>query len=152
MEGLMHDRFIIEDIFKATPQLEGHHFNYWMGRSVGINNAFAAIRLGRRYIVLDPFWVQDHWARIFIIGHELGHHVCGHTAGVMRESPWPKELEADRFSGMVIHAMEQAGYVTLQDALGNGMAMLSEQGSTSHPPRSSELRLRWKATTTALLA
>ena len=137
MEGLMHDRFIMEDILNAVPELKEHPLNFWNGRSFDPSvNAFAAIRFGgRRYIVLNPAWLHDHWARIFVLGHELGHHICGHTAGLMRERPWERELEADRFSGMIIRAMEQSGNLTFQEAVGNAMEFLGEQGSVSHPPR-----------------
>lgn len=138
-EGLMHDVFIMEDIYSSTPGLP-KAFNLRMGRSAGINNAFAAIYNGSRYIVIDPAWLQDHWARIFVIGHELGHHVCGHTAGIMAAQPWEKELEADRFAGMLVGAMENAGHVTFDAAINNAMAYLAEEGSSSHPPRSLRLK------------
>jgi hypothetical protein len=137
MEGLMHDRFIMEDILKAIPELQEHPLNFWNGRSIDPSvNAFAAIRLGRRYIVLNPAWIQDHYARIFILGHELGHHICGHTAGIMRDQPWEKELEADRFAGMIIRAMERSGNGSYQVAINNAMEVLSEYGSATHLPRS----------------
>jgi hypothetical protein len=139
MEGLMHDWFIIEDIYSAMDSLP-KNFGLRMGRSVGINNAFAAIRGNWRYIVIDPAWLQGHYARIFVIGHELGHHICGHTAGVMRDSPWDKELEADRFAGTVIRAMEKKGMTTLQEAVGNAMEYLSQFPSATHPPR--EMRIQ----------
>ena len=139
MEGLMHDWFIIEDIFSAMDGLP-KGLNLRMGRAAGIDNAFAAIRNNSRYIVIDSVWIQDHYSRIFVIGHELGHHVCGHTAGMMRGQPWDKELEADRFAGAVIRAMENKGVTTFQQAVGNAMEYLSENGSATHPPRAMRIQ------------
>lgn len=139
MEGLMHDWFIIEDIYGAMNGLP-KGFSLRMGRAVGINNAFAAIRYNWRYIVVDPMWIQDHNSRIFVIGHELGHHMCGHTAGTMSDRPWDKELEADRFAGAVIRAMENKGGITFQEAVGNAMEYLSENGSATHPPRAMRIQ------------
>lgn len=139
MEGLMHDWFIIEDIYGAMNSLP-KGFSLRMGRAVGINNAFAAIRYNWRYIVVDPMWIQDHYSRIFVIGHELGHHMCGHTAGMMSDRPWDKELEADRFAGAVIRAMENKGGTTFQEAVGNAMEHLSENGSATHPPRAMRIQ------------
>jgi len=139
MEGLMHDWFIIEDIYGAMGTLP-KDFRLRMGRAVGIDNAFAVIRENWRYIVIDPSWLQGHYARIFVIGHELGHHICGHTAGLMLSQPWDRELEADRFAGAVIRVMEQKGNTTFQEAVGNASAYLSNFPSATHPPK--EMRLQ----------
>lgn len=140
MEGMMHDWFIIEDIYKAMSNLP--KIPLTMARSGGIGNAFAVIRRSddARLIVIDPIWLQGNPERIFVIAHELGHHVCGHTAGLMMNRPWDKELEADRFAGAVIKAMEMNSMTTLNDALGSARSYLSKFPSATHPPR--DLRIQ----------
>lgn len=147
-EGLMHDYFIFEDVLGAG--VKGQ-IPVTFGRSIGIGNAFAVIYKEQRYIVQDPGWTvsfgDNQAKRILVLSHELGHHLCGHTEGAMQDSPWDKELEADRFAGMVIKRMDmkaqepaRPGYGQVQpDPLLPGVLkaageLFSETGSRTHPP------------------
>jgi hypothetical protein len=77
-----------------------------------------------------------------VLGHEVGHHVCGHTVGVNATRPWEKELEADSVAGNIVRNMEQAAAdgnvwasVSLDEIIAAANAIYSEQGSPTHPPR-----------------
>ena len=136
-EGIMHDWFIVQDIVKAGPGLK---INFVMGRTADIPNAYATIYFisGKpiRYIVINPGWYIDHYARIYVIGHEMGHHVCGHQEGVMANDPWARELEADRFSGMILRHMESTNTLNFSDTLQRSLQYIDENPSPTHPPRS----------------
>src|SRR5262245_6407287 len=75
---------------------------------------------------------------MFVMGHELGHHICGHTAVSHTNAPWADELEADQFAGLTIRENEKQGGgwgLTLNDALGYARELLSGGGpGTTHPP------------------
>lgn len=115
-----------------------------MGASDDIGtNAFAAIYDGKRYIVIGGPLRSNYAMMTLVMGHELGHHVCGHTAGAMQQDPWAKELEADTFAGLVVRRMEQhgGGYgLDLQDALTYASQILGPAGSPSHPPLDQRLQ------------
>lgn len=82
-----------------------------------ISNALAITYNGNRYILYDKKFMQliaqytNNWSNIFILAHEVGHHINGHTrdaalAGVLSDSSLEKqrqeELEADKFAGFVL--------------------------------------------------
>src|SRR5262245_62583537 len=56
-------------------------------------------RGGSSYIVWDPSWGTGTGFSYYVLGHEIGHHVCGHTIAGYTKSPHERELEADRFAG-----------------------------------------------------
>jgi len=76
-----------------------------------IPNVEADIRHHQRYIIYNPEFVsqvnklaKNKWASIFIIAHEIGHHLDGHTLKAMKTQP-ELELEADEFAGFVLCKM-----------------------------------------------
>jgi hypothetical protein len=84
------------------------NFKVKTGRVVNVE---ADIRHRQRYIVYNPQFVidvnkvaQNKWASIFIIAHEIGHHLNGHTLKAMRKQS-ECELEADEFGGFVLCKM-----------------------------------------------
>ena len=111
-----------------------------IGRSAGINNAIAGFHNGSRMIVHDPQWAKAGTAESYLmLGHEIGHHFCGHTLKSYDGSPHEKELEADRFAGASIKRFEiYHGRPFLADALKAGARLFSE-GDRSHPPRAARL-------------
>jgi hypothetical protein len=108
-----------------------------IGRSVGFNNAVALFNSGSRMIIHDPEWTKSANAEFYlVIGHEAGHHFCGHTLSTFQGSPQEAELEADRFSGASIKRFEVwHGKAFLNDALKAAARLYSASGSRSHPPR-----------------
>lgn len=112
-----------------------------IGRSTGFDNAVALFHDGSRMIIVDPEWARSATAESYLVlGHEAGHHFCGHTIKNARESPQDEELEADRFSGASIRRFEvYHGKVFLRDALEAAARLYSASGSRSHPPRAARL-------------
>ena len=82
-----------------------------------INNALAVTFKGDRFILFDGKFMRDitqltnSWANMFILAHEVGHHINGHTrdfflATVLDdqslEDRRKEELEADEFAAFVV--------------------------------------------------
>jgi|GEM_PF-3317800 len=93
--------------------------------------AFATIRNNQRYIVYDRkdfSWSegQASWEDLWVMGHEVGHHVATHVA-VDEYSQHQQELEADRFGG---YALSRLGA-----PLSAALAIFSgdHPGSATHP-------------------
>ena len=111
-------------------------------------NAFAVVHQGEPYVLFDA----DIWGRagggvlkeMVLYGHELGHHICGHLKGAMRDQPWNKELEADRFAGAAIRAYVEAGFNTADDNVNHDTMIQAvnavfiaagvQRGGPTHPP------------------
>ncbi|MEZ0609699.1 M48 family metalloprotease [Fibrella sp. WM1] len=104
-------------------------------------NCFAAVMNGQRFILYDGVFMQQledetetDWSAVSIMAHEIGHHLQGHTLN-SGGSSHQKELEADRFSGFVLH---QLG-ATLNEATVAIRTIGSYSASSSHPGRTSRL-------------
>lgn len=80
-------------------------------KSGKVLNVEADIRRGHRYITYNPEYInalnklaKDKWASVFILAHEIGHHLNGHTI-LKGDRPPSIELEADEFAGFILHKM-----------------------------------------------
>ncbi len=102
-----------------------------------VPNVEATIKHHERYILYNPGFVnkvnevtKDKWASIFILAHEVGHHLDGHTEAGLRSCP-AIELEADQFAGFVLCRM---GATLQQSQL--AMYYISDMASSkTHPGR-----------------
>jgi len=102
-----------------------------------VPNVEATIKHHERYILYNPEFVnkvnevtKDKWASIFILAHEVGHHLDGHTAAGLKSCP-AIELEADQFAGFVLCKM---GATLQQSQL--AMYYISNMASSkTHPGR-----------------
>jgi hypothetical protein len=111
-------------------------------RSSNFNNALALVRdEGGRMIIYDPEWAKSATAEAYLVlGHEAGHHFCGHTISDFQGSPKERELEADRFSGASIKRFEvYHGRAFLDAAIAAAEKLYSEQGSRTHPTRAARI-------------
>lgn len=110
-------------------------------RSIGLGDAAAVYRDGFRTIVYDPIWAKTASAEFYLaLGHEAGHHFCGHTLGQSAKSQWEKELEADRFGGASIRRFEvYHGRSFIREVMEAAISKYPESGSNSHPPRTQRL-------------
>lgn len=125
-----------EKIISAVMDVIGLHPNFKV--KVGhVPNVEADIRHRQRYIIYNPKFVtqvnkitKNKWASIFIIAHEIGHHLNGHTLHGMKTQPL-LELEADEFAGFVLCKMG----ASLEDAQLVMHYIASMDGSKSHPGR-----------------
>ncbi len=112
-----------------------------------INNAVALTLNGVRYIMYDPEFMTslsygENWTNKFILAHEVGHHINGHTVDVLAANSSNKvslstsriqELEADEFAGFVLGRLG----ATLSDALSGVQSLSDEDDSYSTHPRRS---------------
>lgn len=115
-----------------------------------INNAIALTFNGVRYIMYDPEFMKtlsqgDKWSNMFILAHEVGHHINGHTVDVLASNSSnqvslstsrTQELEADEFAGFVLGRLG----ADLSDAL-SGVELLPDEDDTysTHPRRSKRI-------------
>ncbi|WP_394334406.1 M48 family metalloprotease [Spirosoma rigui] len=101
------------------------------------DNCFATVLKGQRFIVYDGAFMQKieeetetDWSAISIMAHEIGHHLQGHTIDGQGGQP-QKEIEADKFSGFVLH---QLG-ASLEESLVAVRALGNERATPTHPAR-----------------
>ncbi len=82
-----------------------------------INNALAITYKGERYILYDRNFLNtleelsNNWSSTFILAHEIGHHINGHTRDFLisnvldnqsLEDRRKEEIEADEFAGFIV--------------------------------------------------
>lgn len=140
----------VENLRLGAP--EAVHAIGWIANAIGVRPAFevlagdfthggiamAATRGKKRYVVYDTKWFRFSdkkvgWYEVFILAHEIGHHIHGHTHG-FKPSRHGGELDSDRFAGWVVARLGGS----LDQAL-SFMPYLSDAGSLSHPPRSERI-------------
>ena len=102
-----------------------------------VPNVEATIKHHERYILYNPEFVtqvneatKDKWASIFILAHEVGHHLEGHTEAGLKSRP-AIELEADQFAGFVLCKMG----ATLQQSQLAMYYISNVTSSKTHPGR-----------------
>lgn len=110
-------------------------------RAANVPNAAAVLLKGKRFILYNPEYMNkinartgSNWAAISIFAHEIGHHLNGHTLDNVGSRP-QTELEADEFSGFVLHKMG----ASLTDAQAVMALIASLKGSHSHPAKADRL-------------
>jgi len=143
------------------PPLEAKRIIEWISNAIGVRPEFeileadfsrggiaaAATRGTRRYVIYDKKWFTFEkntvaWYSVFILAHEIGHHIHGHTHG-FKPSRHQGELDSDRFGGWIVARLGGR----LDQAL-SFMPYLSEAGSISHPPRGKRIEATiagWRA-------
>jgi len=121
----------IESILKFTGIPANFEFY-----SANVNNAFATIIDGKRYIIYDPnlFYSTDqnsstYWSSMSILAHEIGHHLSGHTLNKTNNPVF--ELEADKFSGFILYKMG----ASLEQAKIAMLKLGAETDSETHPAK-----------------
>lgn len=126
----------VEQILKYT----GLSKNFVV-RAADVPNAMAIIQGQTRYILYNQTFmmqvsntVNTDWAAKSILAHEIGHHLQGHTITSAGSRP-DLELQADRYSGFVLQKMG----ATVDDAQSAMRSLGSEQGTSTHPPKSARL-------------
>lgn len=114
------------------------NFEILSGEFSGGCIALAGVSDGKRYIVYDnaEFGWGDgrvHWYEIGIAAHEVGHLLMSHWLDGLGSRPY-KELQADMFAGRAVARLGGS----LSQAL-SWTTLVSEQGSSSHPPRADRI-------------
>ncbi|HET9826479.1 MAG TPA: hypothetical protein VFP87_14165 [Chitinophagaceae bacterium] len=110
-------------------------------REAHVPNVEAKIRHRERYILYNPGFInqvneatRNKWASIFILAHEVGHHLEGHTLLDISSRP-DIELEADEFAGFALCKMG----ATLQQAQLAMYYISTAAPSKTHPGRADRL-------------
>jgi tetratricopeptide (TPR) repeat protein len=72
-------------------------------------NATAVFWKNKRFIILDEYYLSSlskndqYWFYLFVLSHEIGHHLYGHMFEKSNlEKSRNEELQADRFAGLMI--------------------------------------------------
>jgi hypothetical protein len=97
---------------------------------------------GQRYIFYNSTFMRElgartskYWSLVFVIAHEVGHHIAGHLdfAGQNHRV----ELEADRYAGFILGRMGATHQeaIAAVDGIGSGAA------SATHPPRDQRIQI-----------
>ena len=80
-------------------------------KAADVLNVEAVIKHGERLIKYNPAFItalnneaKDQWASVFVLAHEIGHHLNGHTL-LKNNRPPSIELDADEFAGFVMNKM-----------------------------------------------
>lgn len=117
-----------------------------------INNAIAVTFKGNRYILYDKKFMQlitnytNNWANLFILAHEVGHHINGHTrdaalSAILDDTSLAKqrqeELDADKFAGFVLAKLGASLNQTI--AAIDLMATNSDDRYSTHPNKNKRL-------------
>jgi hypothetical protein len=97
---------------------------------------------GQRYIFYNSTFMRElgartrqFWSQVFVIAHEVGHHIAGHLdfAGQNHRV----ELEADRYAGFILGRMG----ATHDEAIAAIGAIGTGAGSSTHPPRDQRVQI-----------
>ena len=110
--------------------------------AANVPNAEALIIDGKRYIHYNPLYInkiqkesKTYWSMIFVLAHEIGHHVNFHTLdSADMEKRQLEELDADKTAGCAL-----AHLGAPREELEKITNALNETGDKSHPPRSARL-------------
>ncbi|MEP6711491.1 MAG: hypothetical protein ABJA37_03695 [Ferruginibacter sp.] len=115
--------------------------NFNLKEQNGIQNAYATISRGQRFIVYDNNFLEDvdeyaktKWASVSIMAHEMGHHYYNHVVSG-QGSNVASEIEADAFSGYML----QKEGATLMQALAAMKAIGSDKQTQTHPAKNDRL-------------
>ena len=129
-----------EKIITGIMDVVGLESNFKI-KIANVPNVEANIRHHQRYILYNPEFIrqvniatQDKWASIFILAHEIGHHLNGHTILGINSRP-EIELEADQFAGFVLCKMG----ATLGQAQLAMHYISNREASKTHPARMDRL-------------
>ena len=142
------DRFVLEPDIEAQKTIDD------ICRKIGVSskniileasnvpNAEALIKDGKRYIHYNPLYInkiqkesKTYWSMIFVLAHEIGHHINFHTLdSVDMEKRQLEELDADKTAGCAL-----AHLGAPREELEKITNALNETGDKSHPPRSARL-------------
>lgn len=128
-----HAERVVDRILKPIGLLR----NFKVIECSNTDNCFATVLKGQRFIVYDGAFMaqieeetETDWSAISIMAHEIGHHLQGHTIDGRGGQPI-KEIEADKFSGFVLH---QLG-ASLEEATIAVKALGNEHATLTHPAK-----------------
>lgn len=111
-------------------------------KEANVKNAKAVIRDDHRLIIYNKDYIANiakrgktNWAGVFVLAHEIGHHLNGHTLYFDRSS-YEAEIEADEFAGFVLRKMG----ASLKETQAGVSAVCKEKCTKSHPGKKARLK------------
>ena len=129
----LHAERVVDRILKPIGLMR----NFKVIECSNTDNCFATVLKGQRFIVYDGAFMREieeetetDWSAISIMAHEIGHHLQGHTIDGRGAQPL-KEIEADKFSGFVLH---QLG-ASLEESLVAVRKLGNEYATSTHPAK-----------------
>lgn len=132
-----HAEKVVDKILKPI----GLTRNFKIIECPNTRNCFATVLSGQRFIIYDGAFMQrieamteTDWSAVSIMAHEIGHHLQGHTIDGKGGQP-QKEIEADRFSGFVLH---QLG-ASLEEALIAIKTLGADYATPTHPAKQARI-------------
>lgn len=97
---------------------------------------------GQRYIFYNSTFMrelgaktQHYWALVFVIAHEVGHHIAGHLDFAGQDHR--VELEADRYAGFILGRMGASH----EEAIAAVGSIGAGAGTSTHPPREQRVQI-----------
>ena len=118
-----------------------------------INNAVATSFKGIRYILYDRDFMDSldngtNWGNLFILAHEVGHHINGHSVDIVLyaadivepktlEQKRLQELEADEFAGFILAKL--GGDISEANKIISKISTNDDDTYDTHPSRSKRL-------------
>ncbi len=135
-----------EDALNKILNVIGASRNFLLVSCDEIRNALAITFKGERYILYDKDFIDkiedmtNDWSGLFILAHEIGHHINGHTRDFLlaevldeqsKEKQREEELEADEFAGFIV-ANLGAKYNELSELL-DLIGSNSDDSYSTHP-------------------
>ncbi|PQA53717.1 M48 family metalloprotease [Siphonobacter curvatus] len=135
-----HAETVVDNILKSAGMGFGKR-NFQVVECPNTDNCYATIINGTRYVVYDNAFLklvenrtQTDWSAVSIMAHEIGHHILGHTSDGTGSRP-DKELQADYFSGFVLHNLGGS----LENAQIAIKLLQNDEGDYTHPPKRDRL-------------
>ena len=110
-------------------------------KEANVLNMEATISDHKRYILYNPAFItsvntvtKNKWSVMWLLAHEIGHHVNGHTSGRGGKNH-EFELESDEFAGFILYRLG----ATLRESQNVMYFIAKAEASKTHPGRSSRL-------------
>jgi tetratricopeptide (TPR) repeat protein len=143
-----------DDALKKILSVIGASKRFVVKSCNNIENAVAVTYKGNRYILYDSKFMDEiasktnYWSNIFILSHEVGHHINGHSVDIilhLTDSVEPislsqsrqQELEADEFAGFIL-AKLGANLSQASSAI-NLLANNDDDSFSTHPSKNKRL-------------
>ena len=151
LKGFTTDKEV-EDALNKILNVIGASRNFVLVPCDDINNALAITYKGERYILYDKDFIEkieditNDWSGLFILAHEIGHHINGHTRDFLlakvldeqsKEKQREEELEADEFAGFIVANLgaSQNDIIELFDVIGSK----GDDSYSTHPSKDKRL-------------
>jgi hypothetical protein len=102
----MKSQALVSEILKKTGISDA---NFILKTCNDTKNATAVFWKNKRFIILDEYYLDSlnkndqYWFYLFVLSHEIGHHLYGHMFEKSNlEQSRNEELQADKFAGLMI--------------------------------------------------